>query len=101
VVGQAPHGLNTAFHPVLNLGVTNVYGKSLTLFQGRSLATTGKIDLPSAEERRPSLLTFGGRGTKVVLWNGENAAAEQGLQLIRLPLTDADRAALAKAYGRP
>jgi hypothetical protein len=101
MLGQAPHGLNTVFHPVLNLGVTNHYGSELTLFNGRSLTKRQTIPICKAQERRPSVLTFGGKGTKIILWNGPDVSFKQGLYFIPLELTGEDRAALEKKYGKP
>jgi hypothetical protein len=98
MVGQAPHGLTMALHPVLNLGVTNIYGKELAVFNGKSLVKKSTITLTSAEERRASVLTFGGKGRKIIVWNGENVQNEQGLHLVRLDLTDEDKETLRKAY---
>jgi hypothetical protein len=99
MVGQAPHGLNIAFHPVLNLGVTNHYGSDLTLFNGRSLVKRATVHLGKAQERRASVLTFGGKGRKLILWNGENVANEQGLHFIPLELKPDEEQELRKAYG--
>ena len=98
MVGQAPHGQNIAFHPVLNLGVVNHHGLELTLFNGRSLVKRKTIPVSAKEERSPRLLTFGGRGTRVILWNGNDVANEQGLYLIPLGLTEGERAALKAAF---
>jgi hypothetical protein len=104
MVGQAPHGLNVAFHPILNLGVTNHYGLDLTVFNGKSLAKRTTIPISKKENRpmeaRPLLLTFGAKGTKVILWNGEDVGQRQGLQLIPLDLKEDERAALEKTYGK-
>jgi hypothetical protein len=100
MVGQAPHGLNVAFHPVLNLGVTNHYGSDLTLFNARSLVKRGTIRLGKAQERRASVLTFGGKGRKLILWNGENVGAEQGLHFIPLELKPEEEQELRKSYDR-
>jgi hypothetical protein len=105
MTGQAPHGLNVAFHPVLNLGVTNHYGMDLTLFNGKSLAKRTTIPLSKPQqgglgERRPLLLTFGAKGTKLILWNGEDVGQHQGLQFIPLDLKAEERAELEKKYGK-
>jgi hypothetical protein len=99
MVGQAPHGLDIAFHPVLNLGVTNHYGTALTVFHANSLTKRLTIPVSKAEERRPLLLTFGGKGTKVILWNGDNVKNRQGLHFIPLDLKAEEREALEQEYG--
>jgi hypothetical protein len=102
MVGQAPHGLNSAFHPVLNLGVTNHYGLDLTLFNAKSLAKTGMIHLaPQGQEQRVSVLTFGGRGTKLILWTGDDVKNRRGLFFITLNLTKEELAEVKKAYPKP
>lgn len=93
-------GLNTIFHPVLNLGVANSYGLFLTLFNGKSLVQREVIALSPAREDRPGLLMFGGKGRKLILWNGDNVANEQGLHFLPLPLKPTEVAALEKAYGK-
>jgi hypothetical protein len=100
MVGQAPHGLNIAFHPVLNLGVTNHLGSELTLFNARSLTKRQTIPICKAQEARPLLLTFGGKGTKIILWNGPDVSFKQALYFIPLELSDGDRATLEKQYGK-
>jgi len=100
MVGQVPSGLTIAFHPVLPLCVINGHGLDLTLFNSRSLALRGKIPLSKKEERRPFLLTFGGKGTRVIVWNGEDIKNGQGLTFVQLDSSAADRAALERVYGR-
>lgn len=92
-------GLNTIFHPVLNLGVANIYGMELTLFNGRSLVKRDTIPLSTEREARPFLLTFAGKGRKLILWNGDNALKEQGLHFLPLPLKPDEEAALVKAMA--
>jgi hypothetical protein len=100
MVGQAPHGLNIAFHPDLNVGLTNHYGSELTLFNARSLTKRQTIPICKAQERRPSVLTFGGKGTKIILWNGPDVSFKQGLYFIPLELKDEEKTALEKKYGK-
>ncbi|HEY7312435.1 MAG TPA: hypothetical protein VH643_23930 [Gemmataceae bacterium] len=94
-------GLNTIIHPVLNLGVANSYGMTLTLFNGKSLVKRASIELNQERESRPLLLMFGGKGRKLLLWNGDNRAKEQGLHFLPLPLKAEEEAALAKADEQP
>jgi predicted Zn finger-like uncharacterized protein len=94
-------GLNTIFHPVLNLGVTNNYGLYLTVFNGKSLVKRTDINISFQREDRPSLLMFGGKGRKLILWNGNNIQTEQGLHFLPLPLKPEEEAALDKAPKQP
>lgn len=99
--GEAPSGTNMAFHPVLNLGVLNKQGREIQLFNPRSLVGGKTFTVAKGADARPLLVTFGGKGTKVVLWNGDNAKnPQEGLHFLPLELTAADRAALAKVYGK-
>jgi hypothetical protein len=72
----------------------------LTLFNANSLIKRDTIPLSKERETRPFLPTFGGKGRKLILWNGDNALKEQGLHFLPLPLKP-EEAALEKAYGRP
>lgn len=94
-------GLNTIFHPVLNLGVTNNYGLNATLFNGKSLVKRTEFNLSPEREARPLLLMFGGKGRKLILWNGNNIQKEQGLHFLPLPLKPEEEVALAQAAQRP
>lgn len=94
-------GLNTIFHPVLNLGVANSYGLFLTVFNSKSLIKREEIRLSPEREARPLLLMFAAKGRKLVLWNGDNIQKEQGLHFIPLRLKPEEEALLAKAYGPP
>jgi hypothetical protein len=100
MVGQAPHGINIAFHSVLNLGVTFHAGTDLSFFNARSLTTRGTLHFSKVGTGGQALLTFGGKGTKVLVWNGEDLGHGQGLQIIPLELSAEDRAALEKKYGK-
>lgn len=94
-------GLNTIFHPILNLGVANSHGMFLTLFNSKSLVKRTSIELNKERESRPLLLMFGGKGRKLILWNGDNLQKEQGLHFLPLPLKAEEEAALAKASEQP
>ena len=127
-IGQVETGAypkNVCFHPVLELGAAEKSDGELTLFNTRSLALIKTIPPQprSGTSTEAILLTFGGRGTKLVYYHagsgsghaarptrtrvrGKASAAappvsttakDQGaLVLIPLELTDEDRAALAK-----
>ena len=127
-IGQVETGAypkNVCFHPVLELGAAEKSDGELTLFNTRSLAPVKTIPPPprSGTSTEAILLTFGGRGTKLVYYHagtgsgqtarptrtrvrGKAAAAaapatavakDHGeLVLIPLELTDEDRAVLAK-----
>ncbi|VTR92576.1 40-residue yvtn family beta-propeller repeat-containing protein : : PQQ_2 [Gemmata massiliana] len=100
-VGELTGGTNMAFHPVLNLGVLNQAGRDIQFFNPRSLVTGKAFSFSPGGDARPLLVTFGGKGTKVVLWNGDNpASATEGLHFLPLELTAADRTALEKVYGK-
>lgn len=101
MVGQAPGGSNIATHPVLSLGVANQAGRELVLFNSKSLAERAKLYVAKGADMRPLLLTFGGKGCKAVVWNGDNGAnPEEGLHFIPLDLKPDERAALQKVYGK-
>jgi predicted Zn finger-like uncharacterized protein len=112
-VGAYPQDL--AFHPVLDLAVaeqegiitrgpgTAAPGKALHLFHSKSLAAVRTITVgsagppapPSRDMRRAGrILTFGGRGTKLLYYD------QGSLRAIPLELSDKDRLALARAYGK-
>lgn len=99
MVGQAPHGTDIIFHPVLSLGVTNHSGADLTVFNAKSLAKRGTVHIAKGGDQRQFLLTFGGKGTKVLVWNGEDVKNRQGLHFIPLALNADEQAALAKVYA--
>jgi hypothetical protein len=127
-IGQVETGAypkNVCFHPVLELGAAEKSDGELTLFNTRSLAPIKTIPPPtrSGTSTEAILLTFGGRGTKLVYYHAGTgsgqaarptrnrgkgkasapaapaiaAAKDQGqLAMIPLELTDEDRATLAK-----
>jgi hypothetical protein len=100
-VGELPTGTNMAFHPVLNVGVLNHQGRDIQVFNPRSLIAGKTLNVAKGADARPLLLTFGGKGTKVILWNGDNPSnPQEGLHFLPLELTAADRTALAKVYGK-
>jgi hypothetical protein len=103
-------GRDMAFHPVLDLGAVeeadantvNAQGGNgqwltrLHLFSSKSLAEVGTFELPYNLNGKPGglLLTFGGRGTKLIYYDGSQGY----LRFIPLTLSDKDKEALAKAY---
>lgn len=100
-VGEAPSGTNMAFHPVLNLGVLNQNGRVLQLFNPKSLVAGKAFEVAKGADARPLLVTFAAKGTKIVLWNGDNPNNPlEGLHFLPLELSAADRAALEKVYGK-
>ncbi len=100
MLGQAPAATNLAFHPVLNLGVLNQQGKDIQLFNPKSLVGGKTFAVAKGADARPLLVTFGGKGTKVILWNGDNPAnPQEGLHFLPLELTTADRTELRRVYG--
>ena len=100
-VGEAPSGTNMAFHPVLNLAVLNHAGRDIEFFNPKSLVGMKKFSVAPGADARPFLITFGGKGTKVILWNGDNTAnPREGLHFLPIELTNAERAELQKAYGK-
>ena len=100
MVGQAPHASGVALHPVLNLGAANQDGRKIVLFNAKSMVERGAIDVAPGADTRPALLTFGGKGCKVILWNGDNPAnPREGLHFISLDLKAEERAELAKVYS--
>jgi hypothetical protein len=74
---------------------------TLTLFNSKSLVKRADINLNTERESRPLLLTFGGKGRKLIIWNGDNIQKEQELHFIPLPLKAEEEEALAQAYARP
>jgi len=115
-----------AFHPVLELGVAEKGGGSseLMLFDAGSLAPIKTMDFKTGGGGKSDsgLLTFGGRGTKLLYYHPESGAPprrsaaragsrraqpaagpdhEGRLYLIPLELTDDQKAALAKSFPAP
>ena len=126
-LGQVETGAypsDVAFHPVLDIGVAEKFGgdKGLLLFDASSLAVskTMAIKTRGGQASDAGLLTFGGRGTKLVCYasgsiaaaakasRGGGARARSGsgssqdsqgqLLFIPLELTDDQKAELAKAF---
>jgi hypothetical protein len=101
MAGQAPHGTGIVFHPTLNIGVTNQSGRGLSIFNAKSLVETQKYPVADGADSRSLVLAFGGKGTKVLLWNGANPkSTTEGLHFLPLELSEQDRDTLAKAYGK-
>ena len=100
MVGQGPHCDNLVFHPGLPLAVASHGGRELSFFHSNSFKPRNKIVLSAAADKRPFLLTFGGKGTTVILWNGENTQNQaEGLHFLPLELSSEERAELTKVYG--
>lgn len=100
MLGKAPHGVELIFHPVLKFGVANMNGRDLQLFDSRSYAEGEKIHVADGADMRPLLMTFAAKGTKVVLWNGDNPKSpREGLHFVTLDLSDRDLELLAKTVG--
>jgi predicted Zn finger-like uncharacterized protein len=116
VVNCGAHPSDLAFHPVLDLGVveqeSDPYAvrtghrryeqitpdQHLHLFNTSSLVEIANITLagsPFTPEQAGRLLTFGARGTKLLYYD----RAQGCLRSFPLTLSDADKAALAKAYA--
>lgn len=113
------------FHPVLDLGVAETYGadRNLFLFDAKSFTVIKNMGVKTrgGQTSEADLLTFGGRGTKLVYYpSGSNAARDAGgkpgsrgrsgsasgsgqdqlglLYLIPLELSDDQKAELTKSY---
>lgn len=100
-VGEAPSATDIAFHPVLNLGVLNLHGREVQLVNPRTLVGGKIFTIAQNADARSLLITFGGKGTKIILWNGDNPAnSSEGLHFLPLELTSGDRSALEKVYGK-
>src|SRR5262249_16737752 len=93
-----PYPNNIAFHPVLNVGAA-FNTKQVIVFNAKSFVQ--KESFPVAEDsfNHSGFLLFGGRGTKVIHCS-YNAPIKKDsvLEIFPLTLTDADQAALTKAY---
>jgi hypothetical protein len=100
MVGQAPQCQDIAFHPALPLAITNQAGRELLVLNSKSFKERQKIIVAAGADGRALLLTFGGKGTTAILWNGDNPANPiEGLHFLPLEFTDEERAELAKKYG--
>jgi predicted Zn finger-like uncharacterized protein len=106
---------NLAFHPVLDLGVAEQAGgleTKLHFFKSKALSEFNSIAfgeagapatspdqlMASKKAEEAHLLTFGGKGTKLIYYDGHGA--KPYLRLIPLELSHQDREALVKAYGK-
>lgn len=109
-VGAYPR--NIAFHPVLNLVAADHNGEKVSVYHGKSLAEVKVFNLNVGPgQYTPSLLTFGGKGSKVI-YVSPAAKKERGrpgvnfdenptqLHFLPLELSDKDKAALEKAYSK-
>jgi hypothetical protein len=101
MVGQAPHGNTIAFHPGLNLAAVNHHGQEVELMNAKSLVSKMKFELPGGGgDSKVHLLAFGGKGTNLIVWNGDNPQGPtEGLHILPLPLSSEKRGILTKAYG--
>jgi predicted Zn finger-like uncharacterized protein len=101
VVECGAYPQNLAFHPVLDLGVVDQSGSTLHLFNSKSLVEVGTIPTAPAGSPpgpRSDLLAFGARGTKLIYHDGRDGGGN--LRFVPLQLSDKDKAALEKAYGK-
>ena len=93
-VELGPYPQNIAVHPVLNLGVALKNNVELKFFKPSSLTDRGTAALQRREHTFwLNLLTFAGKGTRLVHLQGEN------LTFVPLKLSDEGRAELEKVYG--
>jgi hypothetical protein len=90
---------NAAFHPVLNLGVAERSGGTLTVFKASSLAKVSTQQVPGAgASPGPTLLAFGGRGTKIIYGcTGGRGGPGARIYMMPLELTEQLRQALRAA----
>jgi hypothetical protein len=105
---DCPSVSDFAFHPVLDLAVAEGEGsgrkkeRALYLFNGKSLAEVTQFPLGHGSsddaDKNGRLLTFAGRGTKLVYFDGSHG---KRLRFFPLALTEKDQAVLEKAYNPP
>lgn len=101
MLGQAPHAQAIAYHPILDLAVTQTGGTRLQLVRGRSMKLLKEWELAKSADGSPRLLAFAARGTKIVFWNGHDPALPlSGLHFFPLDLAAEEREQLTKAYGK-
>jgi predicted Zn finger-like uncharacterized protein len=99
VVECGAYPQNLAFHPVLDIGVVDQSGSTLHLFNSKSLVEVGTIPFaPEPPAPHCDLLTFGARGTKLVYHS--TRGGNGNLRFLPLTLSDKDKEALEKAYGK-
>jgi predicted Zn finger-like uncharacterized protein len=101
VVECGAYPQNLAFHPDLDLGVVDQGGSTLHLFNSKSLVEVGTIPFapePPAPGPHSDLLTFGARGTKLIYHDARGGAGN--LRFLPLSLSDKDKEALEKKYGK-
>jgi hypothetical protein len=104
---DCPSTSDFAFHPALDLAAAEGDGpprkkeRTLYLFNGKSLAEVARFPLghgPPDDEPNGRLLTFGGRGTKLVYYD---ASRGKRLRFFPIELTEKDRETLDRAYASP
>jgi hypothetical protein len=127
-LGQVETGAypsSVSFHPVLDIGVAEKFGgdRELLLFDAMSFAVikTMAFKTRGGAASEAGLLTFGGRGTKLIYYppgvpvaarnspgrvgsrarSGSNQDQQGQLYLIPLELTDDQKAELAKIFPPP
>jgi hypothetical protein len=84
-----------AFHPMLNLGVAQGANYDFHFFNAKSLAVKKTQTIkPDAVNFWFNLLTFGGRGTRLIALQGEH------LHFVPLDLSADERATLTKVFGK-
>jgi hypothetical protein len=104
-VGAYPQDL--AFHPVLPIGAAKQRGieNVLHVFNSQSIIRKNSIPLGSGRPGQPDLsqsnnaarlLTFAGKGTKLLYYDGAGTGT---LRAISLELSDQERETLARVYG--
>jgi hypothetical protein len=93
--------VSIVFHPVLNLGASYQEGHGVVLFSAKSLASKDSFKVKKGAI--PTLLAFGGQGTKLIVApmpGGPGSDMQSVIEFLPLPLTDQDKAALKKAYSK-